>query len=108
MRLKPKLALSLSMVFHELCVNAAKYGALTNEAGRVDISWEIQQVDGEDCLQLRWQETGGPRVEVPRQKGFGSRLLERALSREFDARVTLSFSPEGVICEMNIPLTACS
>ena len=107
-RLKPKLALSLSMVFHELCVNAAKYGALTNEAGRVDISWEIQQVDGEDCLQLRWQETGGPRVEVPRQKGFGSRLLERALSREFDARVTLSFSPEGVICEMNIPLTACS
>ena len=105
LRLRPKLALSLSMAFHELCTNAAKYGALANETGRIEVCWEIQEADPERCLQLRWKEMGGPKVEVPRQKGFGSRLLERALHREFDAQVTLSFAPSGLVCEIRVPLT---
>ena len=60
LRLRPKLALSLSMAFHELCTNAAKYGALANETGRIEIGWEIQEADPERCLQLRWEETGWP------------------------------------------------
>ena len=105
LRLRPKLALSLSMAFHELCTNAAKYGALANETGRIEIGWEVREADPERCLHLRWQETGGPKVEAPRQKGFGSRLLERALHREFDAQVTLSFAASGLVCEIHVPLT---
>ena len=105
LRLRPKLALSLSMAIHELCTNAAKHGALTNETGRIEIQWDVQQLDSSHCLHLRWQEMQGPKVEPPRQKGFGSRLLEHALRREFDARVALSFASSGVVCEITIPLT---
>ncbi|MCK1277667.1 MULTISPECIES: PAS domain S-box protein [unclassified Bradyrhizobium] len=105
LRLRPKLALSLSMAFHELCTNAAKYGALANETGRIEIRWEVQQTGSERYLHLCWEEMGGPKVETPRRNGFGSRLLELALRREFDAEVRLSFAPGGVVCESKIPLT---
>lgn len=105
LRLRPKVALSLAMAFHELCTNAAKYGALTNEAGRIKIFWKVVALDAEPRLFLRWEELGGPKVEMPRQKGFGSRLLERALCHELGARVELSFAPTGVACEIEAPLT---
>lgn len=105
LRLRPKLALSLSMAFHELCTNAAKYGALSNETGRIEISWKVRETGAESFLELRWEETGGPTVVAPRQKGFGSRLLERALRREFDAQVTLAFNASGVACDISVPLT---
>lgn len=104
LRLRPKLALSLSMAFHELCTNAAKYGALTNQTGRIEIDWTMLGVDLERRLQLRWEEIGGPTVQPPSHKGFGSRLLERALHREFDAEVTLSFAASGLVCEITVPL----
>ncbi|NEK18395.1 PAS domain S-box protein [Rhizobium leguminosarum] len=105
LRLEPKLALSLSMAFHELCTNAAKYGALANETGHIEIHWQVVGAEGERRLQLRWGEIGGPEVQSPTRKGFGSRLLERALQREFDAQVTLSFAPSGVVCEIAMPVT---
>jgi PAS domain S-box-containing protein len=105
LRLRPKVALSLSMAFHELCTNAAKYGALANGAGRIMIGWEVGDFDSERHLRLRWEEIGGPKVEEPRQKGFGSRLLERALSRELRAQVELTFPPSGVVCKIETPLT---
>lgn len=104
-RLRPKVALSLSMAFHELCTNAAKYGALANGTGRVKIAWDVVGTDAERRLRLRWEENGGPRVEMPRRKGFGSRLLERALCHELGAQVELSFAPSGVVCEIETPLT---
>jgi PAS domain S-box-containing protein len=104
-RLRPKAALSLSMAFHELCTNAAKYGALANGTGRVKIGWDVVGTDAECRLRLRWEENGGPTVEMPRRKGFGSRLLERALCRELGAQVELSFAPSGVVCEIETPLT---
>src|SRR3978361_835376 len=63
LRLRPKVALSLSMAFHELCTNAAKYGALANGAGRVKIGWEVDEMCSERRLGLRWEEFGGPKVE---------------------------------------------
>ena len=63
-------ATPLALLFHELATNAAKYGALTSEGGRVRIE---SSVDGGKAL-LRWQEFGGPRVS-PGSEGFGSRLI---------------------------------
>ena len=105
LRLRPKLALALSMAFHELGTNAAKYGAFSNDTGRIEIHWQVLGGDPERRLHLRWEETGGPPVQPPSQRGFGSRLLERALRREFDAQVILSFAASGLVCEITVPLT---
>lgn len=101
--LNPKMALALSMALHELATNAAKYGALSVDTGRVDIRWRLDAGGGLDLL---WQESGGPPVSPPKQRGFGSRLIERALAMETGGRPMLSFDPGGVRCSIVLPATA--
>ena len=98
----PQKALALSMALHELATNAAKYGALSTPAGGVDLDWRLE--DG--ALRLCWAEHGGPPVEAPTRRGFGSRLLERGLVRELGGSTTLEYAPQGVICEIVAPLQA--
>ena len=64
------------MVVHELATNAIKYGALSNGSGRVSVAWK--QHSQPNLVKLVWQESGGPKVSPPKQKGFGSHLIERA------------------------------
>ncbi len=104
LRLRPKHALALAMALHELCTNAAKYGALSRDGGQVRIHWQLAGDEEGQCLQLRWEEAGGPVVAAPQRKGFGSRLLERGLAGELDARVRLAFLKAGVLFDMEVPL----
>jgi PAS domain S-box-containing protein len=104
LHLSPRLVLSYSMALHELCTNAAKYGALSNETGQVRIDWSLTGADGIARLRLRWEETGGPRVEPPRRTGFGSRLIARGIAHELSAEVRLVFPATGVVCEIDAPL----
>jgi PAS domain S-box-containing protein len=104
LRLRPRMALSLALALHELCTNALKYGALSRDEGTVRISWEAEGPETDRQLHLRWEETGGPEVAAPKHKGFGSRLLDRALGHELGAKVYLSFLPSGVICEITAAL----
>jgi PAS domain S-box-containing protein len=104
LRLRPKVALSLSIAFHELCTNAVKYGALGEEGGRVDLGWSVQSPRGENWLRIRWEETGGPTVRPTSCRGFGIKLLERGVARELGAQVQLRFLPSGVVCEIEAPL----
>jgi PAS domain S-box-containing protein len=101
LRLTPQVAVALSMALHELCTNAAKYGALSGPAGRVTVRWSRT---GAGHLLLRWTEQGGPPVQPPKQRGFGSRLIERGIARELGAEVRLHFARPGVICEIDAPL----
>ncbi len=71
-------ALAFGMAVHELTTNAAKYGALSTPAGRVDVSWSIDRSGAEPMLRLRWVESGGPPVTPPTRRGFGLNLLEFA------------------------------
>jgi len=104
-RLPPKTALTLAMVFHELATNAAKYGALSDDAaGRIDIAWRLEPTSQGDRMRLRWQERGGPPVAPPSRKGFGSRLIEHGLARELDGEVRLDYEPEGVGCQIVMPV----
>ncbi len=103
--LEPKSALALSLAIHELATNAAKYGALSVESGRLDIGWKIG-ASGE--LELAWQESGGPRVLVPERRGFGSTLIERVLAMEIGGRSKLSFEPGGVQCSIRLPRSTIS
>ena len=47
-----------------------------------------------------WQETGGPSVVTPKTRGFGSQLIERVLSADFEGEVELRYEPEGLICRL--------
>lgn len=104
LNLQPSTALSLSMAVHELCTNAMKYGSLSVPAGRVAITWEVAPVAEAEHLELRWQESGGPSVSEPRQKGFGTRLLERAIARELNGSVEIRYDAGGLVCLINAPL----
>src|SRR5262249_54859982 len=95
-RVPPTAALSLSLALHEPAVNALKYGSLAAPEGSVLLRWELADGQASRRLRLRWAERGGPPVEPPRRKGFGSRLIERALAAEVGGTVRLEFSPEGV------------
>lgn len=101
--LSPKQAVTITMALHELCTNAVKYGALSNDSGRVDLVWETTQ--GQDArLHLTWRESGGPPVSMPERRGFGSRMIEQALAAELEGRVDMSFQPDGLVCTIDAPL----
>ena len=102
-RLSQKSATAFSMAVHELATNALKYGALSTETGRVDVEWH-RMSDGN--IGFRWQERGGPLVVPPRHRGFGSRLIERGLASELEAKVHLDFQPAGVVCSVMVPASA--
>ena len=103
-RLGPRQALALAMALHELGTNAAKYGALSVNTGRVEISWKTTRGANGRWLRLCWSEHGGPAVTPPTRRGFGSKLIERALSEALDGGVRLNFDPAGLVCTVDAHL----
>lgn len=100
--LAPGAALTMALVFHELATNAVKYGALSVDTGRLRLSWRF---DGRpDRLRLEWIERGGPPVAPPTRRGFGSRLIERALRGELHGSAVTTYAPEGLTCVMDAVL----
>jgi two-component sensor histidine kinase len=105
-RLPTKATLALGIAFNELATNAVKYGAFSNEAGSIGISWTIEpSADGERLI-LCWHEKDGPPVSAPTRRGFGSQVMERGLAHELDGKVSLEFRPGGVVCTIDIPAPA--
>jgi two-component sensor histidine kinase len=102
--LTPKRALALALALHELCTNAMKYGALSNDEGRVRIEWTVASTDGARELRMHWTEMDGPRVTPPRKRGFGSRLIEHGLGQDLGGEVRIDFASTGVTCSISAPL----
>lgn len=103
-RLPPQLAFSLGLGIHELATNASKYGALSVEGGRVEVSWSLTQRSEGQQFNLLWSEAGGPPVAPPTRKGFGTRLIQRLISTELGGDVTIDYRAEGVIVSASAPL----
>jgi two-component sensor histidine kinase len=103
LRISPKMALALAMGVHELATNAVKYGALSTEGGTVTIRWRLDPEAKPPRLILEWAEHGGPPVEPPTSRGFGSRLLERGLAGELGGEVKIDFKRSGVRCRISAP-----
>jgi PAS domain S-box-containing protein len=100
--LPPKVAVSMALGLHELCTNAAKYGALSVAEGSVHVAWAAE--DGR--LRLEWREGGGPPVEPPASRGFGTRMIERGLAAELRGKVEISFERSGVVATIDAELSA--
>jgi PAS domain S-box-containing protein len=106
-RLSSAEALSLAMLFHELATNAAKYGALSIDAGQVAVDWDCEVLDsGDRRLTLRWRERGGPPVAPPTRRGFGSRLIERTATHDLRGTVELAYEAEGLTVRLDLRLDA--
>ena len=87
--------LPLLLLIHELATNAAKYGALSNSAGRVEISWAEEPANHK--VSLDWKERHGPPVGQPSRIGFGSRLLRAAFAQQ-GADASIAYEADGVRC----------
>lgn len=102
-------AVVLSLILHELGTNAAKYGALSTDRGRIDIHWKKIIPFGEPDephLEIVWRETNGPPPTTdPERKGFGSTLISRVIGM-LNGEAHVDFPPSGALITMTIPMRA--
>ncbi len=103
-QLQADLAVPLGMAVHELSTNAAKYGSLSVPEGKLRVQWDLLEQDGARKLLLDWAEMGGPFVEEPKHRGFGSTLIRRVLTTQCNADIQYAFKPEGVRVRLEAPL----
>ena len=99
-RFQPKAAETFALAVHELATNAAKYGALSVAQGEAAVAWWLES----GRLVLEWRERGGPTVQTPTRKGFGSRFIAGAVTGELGGRLDHVFDPDGVRCRVDAPL----
>jgi two-component sensor histidine kinase len=104
--LEAEIATSVGMVIHELTTNAAKYGALSSPSGGLDVHWSLEAMAGgaEARLTLSWRERGGPPIQPPDHKGFGSILIERLIVRQFGGTAKFEFAHEGLLFRAAFPI----
>lgn len=98
--LQPASAQTLALALHELATNAAKYGALSSESGRLRLNWMLN--DGK--LGLDWSECGGPATKPPSAKGFGTRIILASIESQLRGHVAFDWRPEGLHCVISVPL----
>jgi PAS domain S-box-containing protein len=99
LRLNPASAQAIGLALHELATNAGKYGALSTDTGRVDVSWGT---DG-DTLTMSWTEREGPPVSAPKRRGFGTIVMEAMAERSVDGKVDLDYAPSGLTWRLTCP-----
>src|SRR6266481_2743608 len=99
LRLSPASAQAIGLALHELATNAGKYGSLSTDTGRVDVSWGT---DG-DTLTMSWTEREGPPVSAPQRRGFGTIVMEAMAERSADGKVNLDYAPSGLTWRLTCP-----
>ncbi len=104
-RLRPAAAQGVGMALHELATNASKYGALSNEVGRVHISWQVT-IDSAPTFTMRWLEEGGPLVEPPTRRGFGQIVIGRMVESAVDGKVELEYRASGLSWKLGAPVSS--
>lgn len=101
-RLLPGQALTLSLLLHELLTNSAKYGALSSEAGTIEIRWHLLDGPCDPHAVIEYKEANGPAVTPPTHKGFGSRLFAASFSSPKEGRIIVEYPSSGVVCRIEI------
>jgi two-component sensor histidine kinase/CheY-like chemotaxis protein len=93
--------IALAMTLNELCTNTTKFGALSIPSGRVEIAWTIEEQ--KQRLRLTWAERGGPPVQPPTRRSFGTRMME-SLGQQLNGQVQLTYDPSGFVYTLDVPL----
>ncbi|HWA89833.1 MAG TPA: HWE histidine kinase domain-containing protein [Rhizomicrobium sp.] len=94
----------LGLAFHELATNAVKYGALSQESGRIAVVWALEN-DGAQFV-MEWKESGGPPVAAPNSEGFGALVIRQSVARERNGRIALDYLPDGLRCRFEFEMGA--
>jgi two-component sensor histidine kinase len=102
--LPPKASLAMSMIFHELVTNAAKYGALSVPTGRIFVEWSVSP-EPNRLVRLTWRETGVPGLIRSRRVGFGTKMIEASAKHELGGNVEIRYTPEGIAYTLEFPAT---
>ena len=97
--LDPTTAQTLALALHELATNAAKYGALSQASGKLELDWAIQP----KAILVNWRETGGPSTLAPDKTGFGTRIITSSVERQLGGKTTFDWRPEGLSCVLVVP-----
>ncbi|WP_206757388.1 sensor histidine kinase [Rhizobium sp. CFBP 8762] len=97
----------LSLIFHELGTNAAKYGALSAPAGTLSVLWDIRDIDGCPTVCINWSEKGGPAPAPSGINGFGSTLIKR-ISGTLGGTAETNYAPHGAEIVIRLPLRGIS
>jgi two-component sensor histidine kinase len=93
--------IAIAMTLNELCTNTTKFGALSTPAGSVEVAWTIDEEKRRLCL--TWIERGGPPVQPPTRRSFGTRMME-SLGQQLNGQVQLSYEPSGFVYSLDVPL----
>jgi PAS domain S-box-containing protein len=99
LRLNPASAQAIGLALHELATNAGKYGALSTDAGRVDVSWGTEG----DTLTMNWTEREGPPVSPPKRRGFGTVVMNAMAERSMAGEVKLDYARSGLTWRLTCP-----
>ena len=97
--LPPATAQTIALALHELATNAAKYGALSTEAGRVSLTWRLEN----GKLELSWKESHGPQITSPNRRGYGSRAIVAGIERQLGGIVNFDWQTSGLRCTLSVP-----
>jgi two-component sensor histidine kinase len=99
-------AQAVGLALHELATNAVKYGAVAQADGRLEVFWREEADGGKRCVALDWVESGVtmPDRGRPYRKGYGTHLIQRALTYQLGAQTKLDFGADGVRCKIIVPL----
>jgi two-component sensor histidine kinase/CheY-like chemotaxis protein len=103
LRITSGAVIALAMTLNELCTNTTKFGALSTAAGRIDLSWTI--VEEKQRLRLTWTERGGPPVQRPTRRSFGTRMME-SLGQQLNGQVQLTYEPSGFVYVLDVRLSS--
>jgi light-regulated signal transduction histidine kinase (bacteriophytochrome)/CheY-like chemotaxis protein len=98
--LDPKAFATLALVVHEMMTNSAKYGALADSTGQVEVAWSL---DKGSRLVIEWKESGGPPVQPPARRGFGTTIIERSIPFDLNGDAELRFDLLGVQARFVVP-----
>jgi light-regulated signal transduction histidine kinase (bacteriophytochrome) len=98
--LNPQAYSTMALVLHELVTNSTKYGSLSLPEGRVRISWRR---NAEQDLVIHWQESGGPPVQAPTRRGFGTTIIDRSVPYDLGGAAQIDYNPDGVSAQFRIP-----
>jgi two-component sensor histidine kinase len=95
--------IALAMMLNELCTNTTKFGALSVPAGRIEITWTIDETAKR--LHLTWTEKSGPPVQTPTRRSFGTRMIE-TLGKQLSGEARLIYDPNGFVYFLDVPLSS--